>query len=180
MTERRSGDEIVDAMATALRRRVGEERRARERLASFVFRDGDGDGGDGAGEPGPAPGSAWNVSSVPEAEPPTAWSVHLARVLRAVADPPTLELLESLREGPRPFAEATGGGRAGGDRLAAATWLGDLAATGLVSHELATDRVALTPLGEAIVDLVDEVIARAGQGGPTGSPTSGDPARAAR
>lgn len=148
MSRSPSGDALLDALAAALRRRVDERRRAQDRLASFAFRETD----DG-----------------PAADPVvTAWSVHLTRALGAAADPATLELLGRLRAGPLPLDEAASVCRASGDRLAASSWLGDVAADGLVSHELATGHVELTALGEAILDLVDEVARRADLREPAG------------
>ncbi len=165
MSGRVAGDGLLDAVATALRRRVGEQRLARERLAAFVFAD------DG---PARSEGSA-DGRSAPDGppiavEPATDWAGHLARVLRVAADPAAFELLESLRPGSRPVAHVGAPGRGRDDPLATAAWIGDLAAAGLLSHELATDRIDLTALGGAVLDLLDEVAARAAGGDAAGGP----------
>jgi hypothetical protein len=47
------------------------------------------------------------------------------------------------------------------DRLVAADRVGALASAGLVGRDLESDRVALTPLGAALLDLVAELEHRA-------------------
>ena len=51
------------------------------------------------------------------------------------------------------------------DRLVAADRVGRLASAGLVGRELESDRVALTPLGEALLDLVADLERRVGASG---------------
>jgi hypothetical protein len=48
-----------------------------------------------------------------------------------------------------------------GDRVALAARVGALAAAGLVGRELESDRVTATPLGEAVLDLIDDIERRA-------------------
>lgn len=133
-------DAVLEALAAGLRRRVDEQRRAEERLASFAFVER------------PVPSGDHHTS--PAA---TAWRYHIIRTLRLTGDPEILALLEILRGGARPLAELVTGGTVAGDRVAAADWIGGLSASGFVTRELETDRVTLAPLGIAVLDLVGEL-----------------------
>ena len=141
-------DELVDALASGLRRRVAERRRAAERLADFVFRE--------------------EAAAAPDRRPAVSradWRWFVARTLAAAGDPAVIGLLEELAAGERTMTElAVRGGLTGGDGLAMTDWIGELAAAGLVGHELASDRVALTELGQAVLALVREWEDRAAAG----------------
>jgi len=142
-------EELLEALAAGLRSRVLERRRAAERLADFAFTEG-----------APATGRG-------SSDGPTDWRYFVTRSLAVAGDPATIELLERLADGDRPLSELTGPGDARtGDRLAVIDWIGGLAAAGLVGHELATDRVALTQLGRALLELIQEWEARAAVDGP--------------
>ena len=143
--------DFLDPLVAGLRRRVAEQRRAEGRLADFAFSE----------TAEPAAGSA--VSDVSPASTPStasaapAWRYYVGRALRAAGDPETLALLESLRGGPLTVAEVAGRPEGGGDRIAAADWIGGLSAAGFVTRELEADRVVLAPLGAATLDLVEEL-----------------------
>lgn len=142
-----ASDALLDALGAGLRRRVLERRRAAERLADFVFTEG---------AAGPDRGQGIT---------PTDWRYFVARTLASAGDPATLALLEELAGGDRPVAElAERRGATFGDRLAVADWIGGLASAGLVGHELASDRVSLTELGQAVLALVREWEHRASAG----------------
>ncbi|MFZ5853456.1 MAG: hypothetical protein ACOYXS_02990 [Chloroflexota bacterium] len=148
-----NGDALLEALAAGLRRRVAEQRRAEARLADFAFREAEPSAG-----PAAAPPSAASRSAAPAGT--TAWRYYLLRTLRSAGEAETLALLEMLRDGPRPIAGLAVPSAAApwaGDRVAGADWIGGLAAAGLVSRELETDRVALAPLGSALLDLVVEL-----------------------
>jgi hypothetical protein len=142
-----TSDALLDALAAGLRRRVLERRRAAERLADFVFTEG-----------AAVPDRGASVAS-------DDWRYFVARTLASAGDPATIGLLEELADGDRPMAElaeprsATLVGR-----LAMSDWIGGLASAGLVGHELASDRVALTELGGAVLALVREWERRAAAG----------------
>ena len=149
MTERPSpsGEELLEDLAQALRRRVAERRRAEQRLAEFAFREG-------------PDGEAARTPREPVESEVTDWRAYAARALAAL-EPAGLALLDALREGPLPLsvlAERLGIT----DRVIAVDRVGDLAAAGLVARELESDRAALTGLGEAVLALLDDLAARAG------------------
>lgn len=139
-----AADALVASVAAALRQRVGELARAEAQRASFVFREG-------------------VAGRTPAAAEEPAWVVHLARAVHAATEPSALDLLRSLRGEPRTTGEIALSVRPGGDRLAAGAWIGDLAAAGLVGRDLETDAVALAPLGEAILDLLEAAGRLAGE-----------------
>ena len=159
-----NGEALLEALAAGLRRRVAEQRRAEERLADFAFREPV-----PAAVPAAAPRSGGPVGT-------TAWRHYLLRTLRSAGEAGTISLLETLRDGPRPIAEIAVGRPWAGDRVAAADWIGGLAVAGFVSRELETDRVALAPLGAAILDLVAELERRLGANPPAGEPAGETPA----
>jgi hypothetical protein len=137
-------DELVDALAVGLRQRVLEQRRAAERLADFAFTEGPLERDRGA------------------TDGPTDWRYFVTRTLAAAGQPATIALLEALADGDRPLAELAGPGDAGArDPLALADRVGGLSAAGLVDRELVSDRVALTGLGRAVLELVREWETRA-------------------
>jgi len=135
-------DELLDALSAALRARISDLSRGEARRASFVF-----------AETSPARGPA-RPSEV-------AWEIHLARALHAATEPAALDLLSGLRHEARTIDEIALTVHPRGDRLAAAAWIGDLAAARLVGRDLETDIVSLAPLGAAIVELVESVVAGA-------------------
>jgi hypothetical protein len=150
-------DELVGRVAAALRARVEAQHRAEERLASFAFT-----------ETAPAGGRHDAGDRARDAAEPagTDWLYFLLRSLRLLGEPDTVRLLRRLREGGRQLSDVAalaGSGRA--DRLAAADRVGELAAAGFVVRELESDVVVLAPLGAALLELVDEVERRAGEGG---------------
>ncbi len=144
-----AADDTLEALAAGLRRRVDEQRRAEERLADFAF-----------SETGAAQPSGRATTTAPPA-PVTAWRYYVARTLHAAGEPGTLQLLERLRGGgPVTIAELAAddagvGDRVAGDRAAVADVIGGLAVVGFVTRDLETNRVALAPLGFAVLGIVD-------------------------
>jgi hypothetical protein len=137
MSERPAGaSALLDALARGIRGRIEAARAGEERLASFAFVEG-----------GPPRGGTSGIRP----------HYFIARALAAAGDPETLVFLRGLRGGGRPLGDIAERGPARGDRAAAADWIGGLAAAGLVTRELEADHVSLTPLGEAILELVDEL-----------------------
>jgi hypothetical protein len=158
-----TSDELLDALAAGLRRRVVERRRSAQRLADFVFTEG-------AAGPDRGPTTA-----------PTDWRYFVARTLASAGDPTTIGLLEELAGGERSVAElAERWSATNGDRLAMADWIGGLASAGLVGHELASDRVALTELGGAVLALVREWERRAAAGDDVADDRAGEAAPGGR
>lgn len=146
-----SSDALLDRLATALRTRVDAQRTAETRLASFVFTEQ------------PTNGRA---DVRPEAaDAAIDWRYYVLRALRVIAEPDSVRLLDNVRGEGQPFDalvrlfEPTAR-----DRLAVGDRVGRLAAVGLVGRELASDRVSLTPLGEALLDLLADLERRAGAG----------------
>lgn len=145
-----NGD-LVERVAVALRDRVAAQRRAEERIASFAFTEG-------RAPDTPDPGTSGDLTAGD-------WCYFAGRALRLAGEPWTLQLLEALRAGGRSIDEiAASGGPGPHDRLAAADWVGGLASAGLVARELESGRISLTPLGEALRDLVAEIARRADAG----------------
>ncbi len=141
------GNDLLQAMATSLRQRVAQRRRAEARLAGFVFDE----------RSGPAAGPVAELGAVD-------WRYHAARSLQAATEPEALALLTRLRGGPLGLSKLA---RLMGtpDLAAAAERVGGLAGAGLVARELETERVSLAPLGTAILELLDELARRAAAGG---------------
>jgi hypothetical protein len=143
--------DLAQRLAAGLREHVVSRRAAEERLSSFAFTEA----GNSRGEP---------------AAPSIDWRHYLSTALRAAGEPATIRLLDVLRDGERTLPALAGlaptaAQRAGEpDRAAAADWVGSLAAAGLVARELAGDRVSLTRLGAALLDLVQLVEEGAGEG----------------
>lgn len=139
----------IDRLAAALRLRVEALRRTEEALAAFAFRE-------------EAPADA------PSADAPVDWRYHAARALGAVAAPTTLSLVAALAGPGRTIDELSRvdglASALGGDRLAIAEAVAALASAGLAVRQLETDRVQLTPLGEALLALVDDIARRAAEG----------------
>lgn len=138
-----TADDLLDAVALALRDRVADLARADAARVAFVFGDGRG--------PARAAGDLEGA----------AWASHLSRALHLATSPATLDLLRDLGAGDRTIADMTDTTSPGGDRLATGAWVGDLAAAGLVGRDLETDRVARAPLGTAVVELLDALAQRA-------------------
>jgi hypothetical protein len=86
------------------------------------------------------------------------------QVLAAACDPTTIRFLHTVRGDGRTIESLAPAGMLGldpGDRVALAARVGALAAAGLVGRELESDRVTATPLGEAVLDLIDDIERRA-------------------
>lgn len=137
---------VLDHLATAVRVRVEARRAAETRLGAFAFREE----------------GVTSRREDPLVDDSADWRYFVTRSLAAVAEPEALAILEVLRGGGLPLA--TLGGLispAERDRLATADRISGLAGAGLVGRELESDVVALTPLGEALLGLIDEISARA-------------------
>jgi len=144
-----SSEAILDRLATALRTRVDAQRTAEMRLASFAFSEQ------------PASGRTDVTSSA--GDTPIDWRYYVLRALRVIAEPDSVQLLDDVRGDGRPLDELVRLFEpAARDRLAVGDRVGRLAAVGLVGRELASDRVSLTPLGEALLDLLADLERRAG------------------
>lgn len=143
--------DLVVRLARALRMRVDSQRRAQQRLAAFAFTEAP------ASRPSDAAAAADSASDA---------EYFLATAIRSSGDPATLRMLQGLRGGGRPLDELESPASAGSGRLALADWIGSLTSAGLIVRELERDDVSLTPLGEALVDLVAEVVRRAAEREP--------------
>lgn len=152
MPSEAQSEALVDRLATAIRTGVETQRTAELRLASFAFSE----------RPlGDRPG---RVALTGEA--PVDWRYFVLRALATVGEPETVLLLDAVRGDGRPLDELVGlFERASEDRLATADRVRRLAAAGLVGRELESDRVSLTPLGEALLELVAELERRAARAG---------------
>lgn len=141
----------VDRVGVALRAHVDARRRAEQQRAAFAFterapaRAGEAGEGDDAG----------GLDSVD-------WRWFAGRTLHTAGEPGTLRLLAGLRDGPVRMAAAGDLEPDGHGRLALVERIGDLAAAGLVTRELARDEVALAPLGAAVLELVADIARSAG------------------
>lgn len=144
------GQSILDALADGIGRRADERRRAEERLADFAFTERTAGRADSDEVSGAAKAAA----------PGAAWRYHVGRTLRIAGDPAALALLARLRDGPLGVALVAAGPPFEGDRVAAADWLGGLAAAGFVTREMEADRVAMAPLGAASLALVEALEGR--------------------
>ena len=139
-----SGDELLEAFASALRSWVGRQAVAEERLTSFAFREGQ---------------AAIDVPA------PTSFGPLAMQILAAACDPATIRFLHAVRGDGRTIESLAPAGMLGldaGDRVALAARVGALAAAGLVGRELESDRVTATPLGEAVLDLIGDIERRVG------------------
>jgi hypothetical protein len=140
--ERGTDAAVLETLASSLRGWIERVSLAEGRLAAFAFR-----------ENGPA-------VDVP---PATSYRYFIGRILGSAADPSTLRLLDLARGPGASFAELVGRDDLGvepGDRVALAERVAAAAASGLVGRELDGDRVACTPLGEAVLDLVEHLESR--------------------
>lgn len=134
-----SGDELIEALASALRVWVGRQTLAEERLTSFAFREGQ------------------VAITVPA---PTSFGPLAMQTLGTACDPATIRFLQAVRGDGQTIESLAAAGMLGldpGDRVALAARVGALAATGLVGRELETDRLTATPLGEAVLALIDDI-----------------------
>lgn len=134
-----SGDEILDTFASALWAWIVRQAAAEERLTSFAFREGQHE------VDVPAPSSVGQLA------------MH---VLSVACDPSTGRFLRDVRGAGHTLGSLAPSGALGldaGDRVALAARVGTLAASGLISRELESDRIATTPLGDAILDLIDDI-----------------------
>jgi hypothetical protein len=146
---------VIGALAAGLGTWIAQAMRAEDRLATFAFREG--------GPPVDVPA-------------PTSLRYFIGRLLGAAGDPATLRLLEATRSGGVPLDELLSRDDLGverGDRVALAERIADAAAGGLVGRELEADRVACTPLGTALLDLVEAL--EAGVRGAGGHAAGGSP-----
>lgn len=144
-----AADALLERFATAIRTRVGARQAAEMQLASFAF-----------SERPTSDRAGWTAVAD---EAPVEWRYFVLRALGALGDPDTVRVLDALRGEDRPLAELMGAIEpAVRDRLAAGDRVGGLASAGLVGRELESDRVSLTPLGEALLDLVAVLERRAG------------------
>jgi hypothetical protein len=139
-----AADELLAALAAALRAWIGRQVAAEERLTAFAFREGQ-----------------------PEMDVPQPTSIgFLAMHALAVAcEPSTARFLRDVRGSGRTIGSLAPDGALGvdpDDRVALAARVGALAAAGLVGRELESDRISATPLAEAILDLLDDLERRMG------------------
>jgi hypothetical protein len=137
-----SGDDLLEALASALRAWVGRQAVAEERLTAFAFREGQ------AAIDLPAPTSLGQLTM---------------QIFAAACDPTTIRFLHAVRGDGRTIESLAPAGMLGldpADRVALAARVGALAAVGLVGRELESDRVTATPLGEAILALIDDIVRR--------------------
>jgi len=127
-----TANDVFDAaLAGWLSRQAATE----ERLTSFAFRED---------QPG---------VTIP---PPSSQAALRRWIIGTVADPEIAALLRLLEADGRATADLAAAGVLGlrpGDRVALAARVGVLAANGLVARDLETDRVTLTALGRAALDL---------------------------
>lgn len=123
------------ALEAALSAWLARQAAAEERLTSFAFREG---------QPAVA---------VPA---PTSHAELRRWILATAADPGVAAFLRRLADADRSITELAGDGALGvrpGDRVSLAARVGVLAAAGLVTRDLQADRVGLTELGRAALDL---------------------------
>ncbi|GAC1662791.1 MAG: hypothetical protein NVS9B8_00660 [Candidatus Limnocylindrales bacterium] len=139
-----TADALLERRAEAVRMRVAGRRAAEARLASFAF-----------AERAPSDRSRW-PSPGPDDSPDLGYFIRCA--LGALGDPDTVRILYALRAEDQALAALMGVvAPAIRDRLVASDRIGGLASAGLVGRDLESDRVALTPLGMALLDLVAEL-----------------------
>lgn len=157
-----AGSALLDALAVGIRARATAQRRAEERLADFVFREGPPALGAQAtaqasgADQSPATAQGANAVMGPGS---TDWRFYAAGALRAGTDPAAIPVLDALRPGPASLAELAAASRTS-DPAATADLVGGLAAAGLVVRDLERALVRLSALGEAILALLDELARR--------------------
>jgi len=130
---------IVEALASGLAAHVRDVERAEAQRAAFAFDE----------RPRPTVSRSGRDGRH-----------HAAAALAAATDPIAIRLLAALDDGPLPLGDLVDVVSERSDGIATAEVVNSLAAAGLVSRELTADHVRLTPLGEAIVDLVEELARR--------------------
>lgn len=135
----------------ALGERLAGVEAAMERLGSFVFSEGQ----------DTKPGSG-DQTLVPAQRMETARELVL-RALAAVGDTLNFRILRRLAAADAPLAELAA--LVGVTRVAAWERVGDLVQVGLVARAVDEERVGLTPAGEGLVRLVEE-LAVAAEGRP--------------
>jgi hypothetical protein len=139
MTERRPAAEIVDALADGLAAHVRDLEQAETQRAAFAFDE----------RP-----RAMAASTTRDGRH------HVAAALAAAGHPIAIRVLVRLRNGPVSPADLMDVVSERSDAIATADVVAGLAAAGLVARELSADQVGLTPLGEAVVELVEELTDR--------------------
>ncbi len=144
-------DAVLDRVAAAVRGRVDARRAAEMKLSAFAFRE---------------EGREISEREQTHDDGSADWRHFTTRALAAVAEPDAVAILEAVRGDGQPLAslEDLVSSQAR-DRLATADRIGELAAAGLVGRELESGIVALTPLGEALLGLIDEIATRARDAG---------------
>jgi len=152
MTDRavvRPPDEaVIEALTDGIRASIRRATLAEDRLTSFAFHEDQRD------------------RDVPRS---SSYRFFVARLLGAAGDPATVRLLELTVGQAVPMAELALRSDLGvepGDRVALAERIASAAACGLVARELEGDRVACTPLGAALLQLVETLERRVGAGDP--------------
>lgn len=133
-------------LGKAVAARLAEVEAAIERYGSFAFEPG---------QEAPPP-------ALHPGEGPDAARELVLRALRAAGDPVNYQLLRRLAEGDAPLAELAG--VVSLPRLSAWERVNDLVQAGLVARSLEGDRVGLTPMGQALAELVEEAVVAAGEG----------------
>lgn len=139
-----SADALLDGLGSALKAWVGRQAVSEERLTSFAFREG---------------------QAAVEVPTPTSFGPLAMQILATVLDPATMGFLRAVRGDGQSIGSLAAAGMLGldpGDRVALAARIGVLSANGLVGRELESDRVTATPLGEAVLALIDDIERRAG------------------
>lgn len=138
---------LIDDLVAGIGLSVRQAALAEERLAAFAFHEG-----------GPSR----------ELSPPSSGRYFIGRALAAAGDPALVRLLELCGAAGVSMTDLLEQGDLGvqpGDRVALAERVAEGAARGLVTRELEGDRVARTPLGSALLGLVDALEARLGEAG---------------
>lgn len=142
-----TADALLDRLAEAVRIRVAGRRAAESRLAAFAFVETK------VADPG---------SLSAGSDDPGDLGHFVRSALGALGDPDAVRILEALRSDDQPLAVLMEVIEpAVRDRLVAIDRISSLASAGLVGRDLESDRVALTPLGEALLDLVADLKRRA-------------------
>jgi len=142
-------DTVMDRLAAAIRTRVDARLAAEARLASFAFSE--------------QPAAGRSPSTALADDVPVDWRYFVLRAIGALGDPDSVRILDALRGDGLPLETLMGAIEpVAHDRLVAADRVGALASAGLVGRELESDRVTLTPLGAALLDLVADLERRAG------------------
>jgi hypothetical protein len=147
--DRPADETVIEALAVGIRTSIRQATLAEDRLTAFAFH-----------ETGPD-------HRLP---PVSSRRYFVGRVLGMAGDPATVRLLELARGGGVAMGELVERADLGiepGDRVALAERIASAAACGLLGRELEGDRVACTPLGSALLDLVNALEARLAATDPT-------------